>query len=37
MENSTIIQFVQTLSATIGVKDFNIQAHSEKIAKYSRK
>ena len=36
MEKSTLIQFVQALSATIGAKDCNTQAHSERVANYSK-
>ena len=32
----TLAQFAQTLSAIIGKKDCNIQAHSERVANYSR-
>ena len=34
--DSALFQFAQTLSAAIGTKDANIQAHSERVAKYSR-
>ena len=32
----TLAQFAQTLSAIIGKKECNIQAHSERVANYSR-